>query len=71
MSTKYVVKDEHTLGYLQEATPYSMGVLSSKIGGHNPVNGAVAVVPGVTRLRDAAPADFDAFRVVLPPDFQH
>ena len=68
MGARYVVKDELTLGYLQPGTARgAMGVLASKIGGHDPKNGPVFFA--ATDLRDATAADFENFRVVLPPDF--
>lgn len=72
MNTRYVVKDEHTLGFLDETKSPLMGVLAGSAlkGGHDPKNGPVAIVPGHTRLRPASEADFDAFRVAIPPDFK-
>jgi len=68
MGVRYVVKGELTLGYLQPgAAPGEMGVLASKIGGHDSKNGPVFCV--ASELRDATAADFAHFRVVLPPDF--
>jgi hypothetical protein len=68
---KYVVMDEHTLGYLVDKTPTLMGVLAGSVlkGGHDWKNGAVSIVPGHTKLRMATEADFEFFRVMLPPDF--
>jgi hypothetical protein len=68
---RYVVKDENTLGYIDPATPTVMGVMSGCIlyGGHDPKNGQVAIVPGHTSLRPATAADFDFYRVSVPPDF--
>jgi hypothetical protein len=69
MSINYVVKDEHTLGYIDERQPSVMGVLAGLVaqGGHDPKNGFVSV-SGVS-IRDATATDFSAFRVMLPPDF--
>lgn len=70
--TNYVVKDEHTLGYLIEGHPTLMDVLAGSVlkGGHDPKNGVVAIVPGHTRIRPAAKVDFQMFRVSLPPNFK-
>jgi hypothetical protein len=68
---KYVVKDEHTLGYIYSPTESKfamMGVLSSKIGGHHPNGGPVSI--SYSKIRDATKADFEIFRVVVPPDFE-
>ncbi|UIF89456.1 hypothetical protein [Cupriavidus sp. UYPR2.512] len=68
---KYVVVDEHTLGYRIEETPRFIGVLAGSVlrGGHNPIDGPAVIIPGLTRLRAATEIDFEFFRVVLPPDF--
>ena len=64
-ATRYVVKDEHTLGYLQEGSPY-MGVLQGSVlkGGHDWKNGPVSTfgATAVTALKNgtAAPADADS-----------
>ncbi|QYY27501.1 hypothetical protein [Diaphorobacter sp. MNS-0] len=66
---RYVVKDEHTLGYLQEGSPY-MGVLQGSVlkGGHDWKNGPVSTF-GAT-IRPATKEDFEAYRVALPSDFK-
>lgn len=65
-SVRYVVKDEHTLGYMIGDTD-SMGVLAGSVvrGGHNWINGSVSVFGSV--IRDATLADFEAYRVCPPP----
>lgn len=70
-SSKYVVIDEHTLGYRLERTPNFIGVLAGSVlrAGHSPLDGMVAIVPKVTRLRAATEIDFQFFRVALPTDF--
>jgi hypothetical protein len=70
ISNRYVVKDEHTLGY--EINPTLMGVLAGSIikGGHDWKNGPVPITPGHTKLRPAKEADFHTFRVVVPIDFK-
>lgn len=72
MSVRYVVMDEHTLGYVDDANPQWMGVLAGSVlkGGRDPKNGSAVIVPGHTVLRPATEADFAAFRVVIPPDFE-
>ncbi|VVE17895.1 MULTISPECIES: hypothetical protein [Pandoraea] len=70
-NAKYVVMDEHTLGYLIDETPNVMGVLAGSVKrrGHNPMNGPATIVHGNTRLRPANEIDFEFFRVALPSDF--
>jgi|GEM_PF-2145799 len=65
---KYVVKNENTLGYLQEGSPF-MGVLASSVlrGGHDPKNGPISFSEG--EIRPATKDDFKEFRVKLPSDF--
>ena len=64
-NAKYVVKGEHTLGYLVEGAPNLMGVLA---GCHDPKNGSVYINPH-TDIRSATVKDFADYRVALPPDF--
>ncbi len=63
---KYVVKDEHTLGYLRGD---QMGVLAGSVmrGGHDWKNGEVHT--SGAKIRAATLADFDTYRVQVPPDF--
>jgi len=70
-TTKYVVLNENTLGYIQDEQPNMMGVLASNVtrGGHLPINGPVAISPSAN-LRAATAKDFDTYRVVVPPDFR-
>ena len=72
---RYVVLDEHTLGYIhipldeaKESVGALMGVLHSSIlkGGHHQ-RGAVS--PFGRTLRLATREDFADFRVQVPPDF--
>jgi hypothetical protein len=69
VSIRYVVKNENTLGYIDERQPSIMGVLAGLVarGGHDPKNGIVSVV-GAT-IRNAKTSDFDTFRVMAPPNF--
>lgn len=70
IQTKYVVKDEHTLGYLYTPPNWSsplMSVLGSDVHGHSPLNGSVSVFGA--KLRPANLSDFERFRVLTPPDF--
>lgn len=64
----YVVKNEHTLGYIQEGSKF-MGVLHGSVlkGGHYWANGPVAFVVG--DLRPATLADFQEYRVSPGPYF--
>lgn len=68
---RYVVLDEHTLGYIYGAAPRFMGVLAGSVlrGGHDWRNGPVSITPGDPRIRSATLADFEMFRVVPPPGF--
>ena len=68
MASKYLVKDEHTLGYY--ISDSAMGVLSGSValGGHDWKNGSVAI--SADCVRPATADDFDRFRVTLPPDFK-
>ena len=63
----YVVKDEHTLGYIFDAQPSTMGVLASNKNGHNWKNGTVSIFGSHIRLAEVE--DFEIFKVALPPDF--
>lgn len=67
-STQYVVKDESTLGHLVDEAPGTMAVLASNVHGHNWRNGPVSTFGSI--IRPATPADFERFRVMLPPDLQ-
>ena len=70
MSTLYVVKDEHTLGYM--LSPVCMGVLRSNV-----LRGApFALWEGpqhvqFSTLRPATVADFITYRVQTPSDFNN
>lgn len=68
-NVRYVVKDEHTLGYMIGNTG-NMGVLAGSVvrGGHNWINGSVSVFGSV--IRDATLADFEAYRVCPPPEIR-
>ena len=61
----YVVKDEHTLGYMQDGSN-RMDVLAGSVikGGHNWKNGSVSILG--SRIRRATAADFEAYRVQPP-----
>lgn len=61
----YVVKDEHTLGYLQDGSN-TMSVLAGSVikGGHNWKNGSVSIFG--SQVRRATLADFEAYRVQPP-----
>lgn len=64
MATRYVVKDEHTLGYIYDEQPHLLGVLHGSVirGGHDWRNGPVAISSD-ENLRKATQADFDFYRV--------
>lgn len=62
----YVVLDEASLGYLQE--PMSPTTTFWPLAGcHDGKNGGVAAFGG--EIRPATEADFERFRVTVPPDF--
>ncbi len=67
--TRYVVKDGHTLGYIKAQQPNVMGVLVGSVlrGGHDWQCGPVRIFEG-DDIRDATRADFESFRVAVPPD---
>lgn len=66
---RYVVLNEHTLGYIHSQQPNLMGVLHGSVirGGHNWLNGPVTIIPSVDQVRAATLEDFEAYRVVPPP----
>lgn len=70
--TRYVVVDEHTLGYLIPDQPFSVGILAGNIfkGGPSSGQAICGIVPGNTSIRQANLEDFTAFRVTPPPCFQ-
>jgi hypothetical protein len=72
LSPKYVVKNEHTLGYMYDTHGKFLTVypLASKPwdGGHDPKNGGVACFP--RDIRPATAADFAYFRLKMPSNFE-
>ncbi len=60
---RYCVLNDLTLGYVLPQLPGSFQVLASRIGGHDPMNGSVAIGLPSERLRPATLADFASFRV--------
>ena len=64
----YLVKNGHTLGYVQPEAPNSFNVLhgSPLLGGHDWKNGPVAFGPS-DKLVPATLDDFKRFRVSPPP----
>lgn len=67
MKTRYVVKDENTLGFIFAHRPQILSVLAGSVvrGGANPRDGTVPI--GGT-MRAATLADFEAYRVMPPSD---
>lgn len=69
---KYVVQDEHTLGYLDDRLPNQVQILHA-----SPLKGASNYGPlasynsigDSTKIRPATKEDFDSFRVMVPSDF--
>ncbi len=69
--TKYIVINEHTLGYLIPEMPNYVGILKASVlkgSTYNEQSGAVYIKYEI--IRNATKKDFDEFRVCLPPDFQ-
>lgn len=71
---QYVVYRENTLGYLFKTTNeiVMLGVLHGSVlkGGFNWINGPHVLLPAdLQQVRIASTADFDDYRVCLPPDF--
>ncbi len=67
--TRYVVMDEHTLGYLIPEMPDCIGVLHGSVlkgSPYGPLCGMAYIVAGNTKLRQATLADFEEYRVVPP-----
>jgi hypothetical protein len=69
MKNKYIVLNEHTLGYIIEGMPapigYSyMGILHGSVikGGHDWKNGPVLIHPS-DKVRQATLKDFEDYRV--------
>ena len=65
-TVRYVVKDEHTLGYIRGNSQF-MEVLAGSVirGGHDPKNGSVCYRQ--SSVRPATQGDFDIYRVRVPP----
>lgn len=67
--TRYVVMDEHTLGYLIPEMPYYIGILAGSVlkGGPDHTQGTSIITPGHSKVRQATLEDFATFRVMPPP----
>lgn len=70
MSTRYVVINENTLGYIYSEAPQWMGVLHGSVyrNGHDETRGPV-VLDVTDDVRDATAADFEAYRCLPPKGF--
>jgi hypothetical protein len=70
--SRYVVMDEHTLGYLIPEMPGYIGVLMCSVlkGGDGPMHGNAIITLGRTQVRQATSEDFTSFRVVPPACFR-
>ncbi len=69
---KYVVLNEHTLGYLIPKMRNAIGILHASIlrgSPHNDLDGWTLFVSGVHTIRAATPEDFRLYRVHLPADY--
>jgi hypothetical protein len=70
---RYVVIDNHTLAYFQDANPWKdcYQILHASIlkGATYSMSYMGFVEPGITHVRDATRADFDEFGAKCPPDF--
>jgi hypothetical protein len=60
----YYVKDGQTLGYMDDSSPQTFGVLSGGLRGHNPKNGPVSSFGA--ELRPATLPDLEHFFRVSP-----
>lgn len=69
--TRYVVRNENTLGCIFARQPGWLDVLQGDpfTGGADWKNGPVALLEGVDAVRPATLADFARFRVMPPPGF--
>ena len=67
--TQYIVKDEHTLGFI--VSDMCMQILAGKpqLGGHCWRDGTAAFLPDKSDIRPATLADFEYFRVMAPRNF--
>ena len=66
--TKYIVMNEDTLGHVFAIGRFpALGPLARIKGGHLSVNGPV-MIGSLDKIRPATKADFETFRVSLPPD---
>lgn len=70
--TRYVFRNENTLGCIFPRQPGWMDVLHGDpfTGGADWKNGPVALQEGVDVVRPATLADFARFRVLPPPGFR-
>jgi hypothetical protein len=70
MRVRYIVINEHTLGYLQPPESKFAGILRGSIikGGDTVQTNGVIVLSNHT-VRDATRADFEEYHVTCPPDF--
>ncbi len=61
---RYVVLNNHTLGYIYAEQPGLLGVLASKpqLGGHDPMNGPVSIGDS-DQMRAATLNDFAFYRI--------
>lgn len=69
---KYVVLNEHTLGYLIPEWKNAVGILRASVlrgSPHSDQDGWTMFVPGSDQVRAATEEDFQAYRVQLPRDY--
>ena len=66
-ATHYIVKNEHTLGFI--VSEFEMQILAGDpfLDGHCWMNGTAAFLKD--DIRPATRADFKKFRVMVPPNF--
>lgn len=70
MAIRYVVNDEHTLGYINDEQPDMLWFLRCSVlrgSPFDPMSGGTAI-RGV--IRDATVEDFDAYGVMPPPSLR-
>ena len=66
-TTQYIVKGEHTLGFIVSEMEMQILAGNPLLGGHCWMDGTAAYLKN--DIRQATKADFIKFRVMIPPNF--
>lgn len=71
--TRYVVMNEHTLGYIYPQQPDTLGILRASVLRGSPLLGdngltGTLLISGADDIRPATLADFTVYRVIPPPE---